>query len=139
MSADASKTFEWADGEYKFRLAIGQLRELQDKTGVGPYALLSRVIDRTWKVDDLREVIRLGLIGGGLEPLKALSLVKNYVEGRPLMESLTPVKVILAAALFGDPDDPVGKRNRRRPRINPVQLLRSLWNRCRPRLQPRCR
>jgi hypothetical protein len=110
MSADASKTFEWADGEYKFRLAIGQLRELQDKTGVGPYALLSRVIDGTWKVDDLREVIRLGLIGGGLEPLKALSLVKNYVEGRPLMESLTPVKVILAAALFGDPDDPVGKK-----------------------------
>jgi hypothetical protein len=100
MSADASKTFEWADGEYKFRLSIGQLRELQDKTGVGPYALLSRVIDGTWKVDDLREVIRLGLIGGGLEPLKALSLVKNYVEGRPLMESLTPVKVILAAALF---------------------------------------
>lgn len=109
MSADASTTFEWADGEHTFRLAIGQLRELQDKTGTGPFALLRRLMDGTWKVDDLREIIRLGLIGGGMKPLEALGLVKNYVEGRPLMESLVPAKAIMTAALFGDPEDDVGK------------------------------
>lgn len=111
MSADASTTFEWADGEHTFRLAIGQLRELQDKTGTGPFALLRRLMDGTWKVDDLREIIRLGLIGGGMKPLEALGLVKNYVEGRPLMESLVPAKAIMTAALFGDPEDEVGKDN----------------------------
>ncbi|NBJ13339.1 gene transfer agent family protein [Microvirga arsenatis] len=110
MSSDASVSFDWADGEYTFRLAIGQLRELQDKTGVGPYALLARLIDGTWRVDDLRETIRLGLIGGKVDPLKALGLVRTYVEGRPLAESVNPAKAILSAAIFGNPEDPVGKQ-----------------------------
>jgi hypothetical protein len=110
VSGSALISFEWADDEYRFRLAIGQLRELQDKTGVGPYALLNRIMGGAWKVDDLRETIRLGLIGGGMKPVEALSLVRRYVEERPFMESVAPAQAIVAAALMGVPDDPVGKR-----------------------------
>ncbi len=101
MSRDASVTMDWADGTYVFRLPYGQISELQEKTGCGPQFLLSRLVDGSWKVDDLRETIRLGLIGGGTEPLKALSLVRSYVEQRPLMDSVLPARAILMAALVG--------------------------------------
>lgn len=109
MSSDGSTSFVWADGEYRFRLAIGQLRELQDKTGTGPFVLFSRFMDGSWRVDDVRETIRLGLIGGGMKPTEALILVKRYVDERPKMENVTPARLIIGAALFGDPEDEVGK------------------------------
>lgn len=105
MSRDAAITLDWADGTYKFRLPYGQIAELQEATGCGPQFLLSRLIDGTWKVADLRETIRLGLIGGGVEPLKALTLVRQYVEQRPLLESVLPARAILTAALVGVPGE----------------------------------
>ncbi len=110
MSRDASISFDWADGPQTFRLPIGQLRELQEKTGVGPLRLFQRLMDGSWMVDDAREIIRLGLIGGGMEPAKALSLVKRYVDDRPLVETRAPAMLVLGAALHGtDQEDQPGK------------------------------
>lgn len=109
MSADGRVTLTWGDGEHVFRLAIGHLRELQDKTGTGPFAILKRLLDGSWRVDDAREIIRLGLIGGGMTPIDALLLVKRYVDERPIMESIAPAQIVLGRALMGDTDDDVGK------------------------------
>ncbi|MFC7399591.1 gene transfer agent family protein [Chelatococcus sp. GCM10030263] len=109
MSSDGSITFPWADGEYRFRLAIGQLRELQDKCSAGPAEIVQRLSIGSWRVDDVRETLRLGLIGGGLKPGDALILIKRYVDERPWLENITPAHVVLMAALVGDPDEPVGK------------------------------
>jgi hypothetical protein len=109
VSASGLIAFEWADGEHRFRLPIGRLRELQDKCGAGPGVIFGRLTDGTWRVDDLREVVRLGLIGGGMDPVQALTLVKRYVDERPLAETVAPARVILAVALFGDGNDTVGK------------------------------
>lgn len=116
MSADASLTMDWGDGEHRFRLAIGQLRELQDKCGAGPAEILRRITDGTWRIDDLRETLRLGLIGGGMQPVKALVLVQRYVDVRPLMESVPPAQSVLLAALVGPPGPQPGKEGRRRRR-----------------------
>ncbi|BBF93382.1 gene transfer agent family protein [Blastochloris tepida] len=110
MSADGSVKLTWPDGERTFRLAIGQLRELQERTGVGPHALSRRIVSGDWFVDDLVETIRLGAIGGGASPTEALKLVRTYVEARPLTEAVLPAAAILAAALVGVADDPVGRR-----------------------------
>jgi hypothetical protein len=110
MSADASVTFPWGDGPHTFRLALGQLRELQDKCGAGPIEVLDRLRERRWRVEDVREPIRLGLVGGGMDPLAALVLVDRYVDQRPsLAENVRHAQGILIAALIGVPDDPVGK------------------------------
>jgi hypothetical protein len=109
MSSDGSITFPWADGEYRFRLAIGQLRELQDKSNAGPAELVQRLTVGTWRVDDIRETLRLGLIGGGTKPTEALVLVKRYVDDRPWLENVHPAHAVLMAALVGDPNEPVGK------------------------------
>lgn len=109
MSADGSTEFDWADGTYKFRLGLGQIRELQEKTKVGPRRLFVRIQSGDWLIDDLRETIRLGLIGGGMEPVKALELVRAYFDKRPKLENVEPALRILGAFLIGVPDDPVGK------------------------------
>lgn len=100
--AHAQVDLKWGDGDYTFRLAIGQLRELQDKTGCGPMELLRRMMAGTWRVDDARETLRLGLIGGGMKPPEALKLVQRYVDDRPLAESIMPAQAILMAAVFGE-------------------------------------
>lgn len=94
-------SFPFGDDEYTFCLRIKELRELQEKLDAGPMRILNRLVQSDWRVDDAREVIRLGLIGGGLEPLKALSVVRRYCDERPLLESIEPALKILSAALIG--------------------------------------
>lgn len=101
---------EWADGAHCFRLPIAQLLELQEKCDAGPVEIFSRLRAQTWRLNDLRETIRLGLIGGGTPPMDALTLVKRYVDPpRPLLENVPLALEILEAALTGPPEDLPGK------------------------------
>lgn len=115
MSRNASITIDWADGTHTFRLPIAQIEELQEKTDCGPYFLFNRIVTGQWRIADLRETIRLGLIGGGMEPPKARTLVERYVDNRPYAESIKPAQAILGAALIGAPDgEKPGKAKRQR-------------------------
>lgn len=110
MSRDGSISFVWGDGRHRFRLALGQLRELQEKCGASPFEVHRRVAGVAAMVDDAREVLRLGLIGSGdVTPPAALVLVERYVDARPLAESLGPAAAVLGAALYGVPDEPPEK------------------------------
>lgn len=110
MSRDASISNYWGDSEYVFRLPIGQMRELQEKCDAGPQFLLSRVSSGEWRVDDLRETLRLGLIGGGLKPDKALTLVRRYFDPFPYADHVLQVQMILGAAVFGVAEEDGGKK-----------------------------
>lgn len=96
------------DGEYDFALKIGQLLELQEKTGVGPYVLMQRLINGDWRVRDAYEILRLGRIGAGATPIEALEFVRRVVEQRPIIENIAPALSVLSAALIG-PEDVSGK------------------------------
>lgn len=110
MDGSANISFTWGDGARAFRLGMKELRRLQDKTGTGPHALYMRIATKAWKVDDLRETILQGLLGGGMVAEDAAKLVKQFVDERPLLHSVTPALVILGAALSGgDEDDPEKK------------------------------
>lgn len=135
----------------KLRLGIGELRELQDSTGIGPATLVARFVAlppaadhnkrprpdnyehggadpdfvadfniyatlRTfggdWRVDDLRETIRLGLIGGGETTTKAdVLMMKHFdrTEQTGLHEHVGLAARIVIHAIAPDKDDPVGK------------------------------
>ncbi|SOC93553.1 Phage tail tube protein, GTA-gp10 [Rhizobium sp. AN5] len=115
MMRDARVTFDWADGTYSFRLAWGQLEELQEKCDAGPYVVLQRLHSGAWRVEDISNIIRLGLIGGGMEPSPALKISRLYVEARPPMENLIPAQAILSAALMGAPEENVGEEDAANP------------------------
>jgi hypothetical protein len=102
-------TMLWGDGEYDFLLRLGEIRELQEKTGLGPYKLFERIRTHEWFIDDLRETIRLGLIGAGLDNAIALKLIKNNFDARQKLQQEIPALAILSAFLTGDKEDPVGK------------------------------
>ena len=100
-------TLTWADGEYTFRLAWGAWAEIQEKCDCGPAELLDRILVKRWRANDLFEVIRLGLIGGGMSATDALIKARRYVQDRPLLESVPVAIQIVTAALLGPQDDAV--------------------------------
>lgn len=99
----------WAGGEHEFKLTIELLRALQDKCDAGPLFILERLGARRWFINDIIETIRLGLEGGGLHKEQARNLVKQFVEDRPLTESVMIAQAVLMAALFGSEDDMPGE------------------------------
>ena len=112
MAAHGSVTLAWADGEHTFNISkIGQSLELQDKCGAGIGTVMHRLLTGTFFVNDFRETIRLGLIGGGMDPVKAAKLVKRYVDERPWKESVLVATAIISAAMVGVPDEVVGKKD----------------------------
>lgn len=116
MSRNCSVTIAWADAEYVFQLKLGQLEELQEKCDAGPFVIYERLVTHTCRLNDWRETIRLGLIGGGMKPPDALKLVRRYVDERPWAESILPATVILGAAIRGIPDEEPGKAEAAEPK-----------------------
>lgn len=111
MARDASiGPLSWADGKYTFKLGWGELSLLQEATDCGPLFLLERLAGRHWRVGDISNTIRLGLIGGGTEPGRALKLVEDYVQSRPPLENAQLAYAILGAGVQGAPDEPLKKR-----------------------------
>lgn len=128
MSADGSITLSWGGEDRKFRLALGQLRELQENVNkwraainaplIGPAGLMRQLSEADAWPGDVREIIRLGLIGAKEIPIGEVpALIRRYVDERPLAESTSIAHAVLLAAIVGVPDDPVGKKPKRpRPR-----------------------
>jgi hypothetical protein len=105
MSRSARITAPFGDGTYTFRLDIGGLEELQEKTDAGPEQIYADIASGQWKVAHLRETIRIGLIRGGMEPVRALAMVARYAAEGYLADIKPLALNIIAAALVGAPDE----------------------------------
>lgn len=108
MSRSGKVDFDWADGRHAFRLGLGELEELQERVDAGPAEVLRRLYHGTWKVAEVREPIRLGLIGAGTSAADARKLVDRYAGPGQLMDAVVPAMTVLNAALNGAPDETVG-------------------------------
>lgn len=81
VSLDGGLTAAFGDGEYRFRLAYGQLQALEEACGgIGAPVIAEALATKTFRVGYVRETIRLGLIGGGLSQSDALVKVRRFVE-----------------------------------------------------------
>lgn len=120
---------QFADGQYLFKLGLAQIRELQDKTDTGIGALYARILQgrlgdtleeghpafAMYRVDDVRETVRQGLIGGGggrvdgadvpVTALRATELVERYLDPLPLTEQWNLAAAILFALVEGYADE----------------------------------
>jgi hypothetical protein len=106
MSAKVRQFFGGKDRT--FLLTIGGLEELQDLTRFGPRALLQRIAAE-FRPDDIRETLRLGLIGGGMEGEAAARMVDREVVPGRLLKCGAPAIAVLSRALDGDEDDAPGE------------------------------
>lgn len=96
-----SDPINWVGGEHRFRLGIGQLRALQKNCDAGPEQIFNRIRLGNWRVDDLIEVLRLGLIGSGeMDQKEAGPFVANLFEKHPALAFKLTALAVLAAALL---------------------------------------
>ncbi|MBB4067174.1 gene transfer agent family protein [Gellertiella hungarica] len=91
----------FGDAEYTFALTDPMIEELQAKTATGIGALYMRVVNSNFRLADLLEIIRLGLIGGGTSPEAAKRLVDTYGKDRPFDETFPLALDILDARWTG--------------------------------------
>lgn len=105
MTLQGEVELEWADGEFLFALKGKQIEELQRVCGdVGFGVIFQRLMLGTWSLGDIQHTIRLGLIGGGMDPILARRKVDAYaqpplVAGPNNPESLA--RAIVKAAMHG--------------------------------------
>jgi hypothetical protein len=92
----------FGDGEKTFAFPTRDLiQELERKTGHGVGALFRRFSTSDYALSDVFEVLRLGLVGGGMSPVEADKLVNVYGLSRPLREIADVSSAVLAALFFG--------------------------------------
>lgn len=114
---------QWGDGGpdgegYRFDISkIKHQRELEAKCDAGIQRIMQRLLTGEARLDDYRETIRLGLIGGGMAPVTATKLVVDYVDGRPRIESISVAIAVLMTLCTGrspndveDEDDAAGEQ-----------------------------
>jgi hypothetical protein len=71
MSANGTRTIIWQGGEDAFCLAkVGLIFDLEEKCRAGIGLIYARLASGSYFLNDVRETIRLGLIGGGMPRLK---------------------------------------------------------------------
>jgi hypothetical protein len=95
------------EGYFDLALRIGELIILQEKTGCGPYVLANRILTGEWRVEDVIETIRLGLIGGGMDHRMAFDIVTRHITaGNIFTYASTAGEVVLAAIMGVDDEQP---------------------------------
>lgn len=120
MSADGSVELVWAEETRKFRIAIGEFRDLQESVNtrrvaigaepIGPSAMLNLLRTNNAWPDDVRDVLKAGLIGRGLSFDKAQRLLARHFDNKPLLAHTKTAFLVLLAALVGVPDDEASKK-----------------------------
>lgn len=125
MTGQTHIDLAFADGEYRFALGLEQINELQNACGDGIGAIYARVLQgrvasdvavghpgyAAYKLADLVETVRQGLIGGGqglvndqpvkVEAMRANQLVANYLHAMPLAKQWDLAAAILYAKVEG--------------------------------------
>ena len=94
------------DGIFTIALKIEQLIMLQERLGVGPEALLNRLLNGEYLIEDIPQVIRLALIGGGMSQRDSYEFITRNVKEGYLAEYKPIAVAALHAALVGVEDDP---------------------------------
>jgi len=121
MSRSALYRGVFGGAKQDFVLNIGELEELQEQCDAGPEEIFHRISEGRWRLADIRETLRLGLKGGGMDPDMAMVMVARYASPGQLAVHKPLVTCILSAALVGAPDEDAppsgekkGGRGRRR-------------------------
>lgn len=100
---------DWGDKPRWYCLRIGEMRELEQQCRVGWAEIVMRFMSGAWHIDDAREAIRLGAIGGGALPNEAQMLVERYFDPYPKSMHAPVAQAIVLAAHVGVEAEPVGK------------------------------
>jgi hypothetical protein len=110
MGLKTEVRLDFAGERRSFNLSpIACLRRLQDACDAGPQYVLNRLFDGSWRMDDLRETIVQGLVGGGEDQRAAQALVEKWLDPEPKQQFLPIAQAVLMAWLTGAEDEDLGE------------------------------
>lgn len=102
------------DDYYTLKLDFERLTDLEEKIDKGAFYILRRMSDfdhggfvGDFRIGWIKEVIRLGLIGGGMRDTDALKLTDRYLREGFALDYLQTATNALYAALHGPEQEPV--------------------------------
>ena len=97
----------WAGGEHPFRLGIGELRAIEQRSDAGVAVVLMRLLSSQFKIDDVIGVIRLGLIGGGMAERDAQKALEAALEvSSPYALAVPAADILRRFIMWETPDQP---------------------------------
>lgn len=91
----------FGDAEHVFSLPGSLIPELEKKTGVGIGSLSKRILSGDFRYGELVEIVRLGLIGGGMSPQDAAELVTSYADRTPVTALFTIAAAVIEMKFLG--------------------------------------
>lgn len=118
MSRDAGILLPFAGSEYFFRLPVGQWQKIEEALDCGPLFVIDRLHNGQWRSADIREVLRWGLIGGGMTANKASEMLRDHVDGLPLFENLLVAQKVALAGWIGAPEEDEPAKKDEAPKAN---------------------
>ena len=108
---------EFAGAEREFRLRFGDILDVEAARNVGIGEIFLRLSTGRYYAGDVFEVIRQGLVGGGLKEVAARALVRDRMEIIPFSEAVDLALDIVLTAMNGveksDEDAPRGDPSER--------------------------
>lgn len=105
-----AETIAWAGGEHSFRLAIAQLRAIEQRCDAGVSVVLLRLLGQNWKVDDVLSPIRLGLIGGGMSEDDAKKVIDKALDESSLYGMSITAADVMRRFIMWEGDDAPGEQ-----------------------------
>lgn len=91
----------FGDREHTFCLTPPMIAELERATDSAVGAIYGRLSRMEFAMRDVRETIRLGLIGGGMTPQRAAEMIETYVDPQPLAATASTALAVMVALFFG--------------------------------------
>lgn len=105
----------WPDQARTYRLGLAELRQLEEKTGRGPFEVMVALSNGRWKIDDIFHTVRLGCIGAGMRQDDALHFAELHIRPGVLAETAVYARIIIHSAISGAPDEEIeGPKKKRR-------------------------
>lgn len=92
-------TLPFGDDDYAFRLPLSGIAAIEDKFDKSIFLIVANLQLKTAKSTEVLEVIREGLVGGGMDHVAAMKLVRRYGDELPLFVNCALAYQIGLAAL----------------------------------------
>lgn len=121
---------EWAGTERAFRLNFGGVLDLEEAVGKDAIgSIFLRVSTGQFRVSDVYHVIRLALIGGGMNSVEAKQLMDAHFDTRPYFENAQLAGDILLSIMSGVEDgDRDGEGDQKPMKFSEISQICRVFN-----------
>ncbi|MGY5791909.1 gene transfer agent family protein len=97
----------WPGGEHSFRLGIGELRAIEQRSDAGCAVVMMRLLSSQFKIDDVIQPIRLGLIGSGMDERAAQKVIESALDvASPYSLAVTAADIMRRFIMWEMDDQP---------------------------------